>query len=127
MAEPPSLGAVQVTLACPTPPVAVPMVGAPGATGCGVTGADAALVLSPPGPCATTLKVTGTPLVSPVTVAEVSTDAALTDATKAAPENASTVNPLTVPPPAPAEKVTRAAPLSGVTPVMLAAAGGASG
>ena len=45
MAEPPSLaGAVQVTVACASPAVAVPMVGAPGAvvTAVGVTELDAA-------------------------------------------------------------------------------------
>ena len=61
-------GAVNVTLACALPPVAVPMVGASGMVA-GVTlfdAADAALV--PTALFAVTVQVTGVPLVRPVTV-----------------------------------------------------------
>ena len=69
IALPPLLaGAVKVTDACALPPVAVPIVGAPG-TVAGVTlldAADAAPV--PTALVAVTVKVYAVPLVSPVTV-----------------------------------------------------------
>ena len=75
--DPPSLnGAVNVTETVVLPAVAVPMVGASG-TVAGVTLFDAADgSLSPTAFVATTVQVTGTPLVRPVTVmGEVAPDA----------------------------------------------------
>ena len=72
MAAPPfEAGAVQLTVACASPAVAMTLVGAPG-TVAGVTAADGADA----GPVPTTLaavtvKVYAVPLVSPVTVAVV--------------------------------------------------------
>jgi hypothetical protein len=59
IAEPPSLaGAVYVTVACAFPPVAVPIVGAPGTVGDGVTELEAELaVLVPIAFVAVTIKV----------------------------------------------------------------------
>ena len=67
--EPPlEAGGVNVTVACPTPAVAVPIVGGPG-TAAGVTlfeGADAGPV--PTAFAAVTVKVYGVPLVRPLTM-----------------------------------------------------------
>ena len=61
-------GGVNVTDACALPPVAVPIVGVPG-TVAGVTLFDAAdAALLPTALVATTVHVTGVPLVRPVTV-----------------------------------------------------------
>ena len=61
-------GAVKLTVACPLPAVAVPIVGAPG-TVLGVTGLDAAEAgLLPAAFVATTVKVYAVPFVRPVTV-----------------------------------------------------------
>ncbi|HET7549055.1 MAG TPA: hypothetical protein VFJ86_14890 [Usitatibacter sp.] len=72
IAEPPLLaGAVKVTAACALPPVAVPMVGAPGSVA-GVTlleAADGALV--PTALVAVTVNVYAVPLVRPLTVIDV--------------------------------------------------------
>jgi hypothetical protein len=58
IAEPPSLGAVKLTVALPLLPVAEILVGTPGAIGNGVTGADAVeLVPGPTALVATTVKV----------------------------------------------------------------------
>jgi hypothetical protein len=69
IAEPPLLaGAVNVTLACALPAVAVPIVGAPG-TVAGVTLFDAAEgALPPTALLAVTVKVYAVPLARPVTV-----------------------------------------------------------
>jgi hypothetical protein len=58
IAEPPSLGAVKLTVALPLLPVAEILVGTPGAIGNGVTGADAVeLVPVPMALVAVTVKV----------------------------------------------------------------------
>ena len=69
MAEPPfDAGAVKATLACALPPVAVPMVGAPGTVD-GVTLFDAADAAPWPfALVARTVNVYAVPLVRPVTV-----------------------------------------------------------
>src|SRR4051794_12982713 len=129
MAAPPSLaGGVQVTLAPPTAAVAVPIVGAPGAVfagACGVTAADGLLTELPPMPLAVTLNVTGTPLVRPLTVVELSVEGTPTVFTKVVPANAWTVNELTE---APAGSVheTKAPPFSASALTPVGAAGGVS-
>ena len=72
MAEPPLLaGALNVTVACALPAVAVPIVGAPG-TVAGVTLLEAADAAPVPTPLvAVTVKVYAVPLVKPVTVIDV--------------------------------------------------------
>src|SRR3954453_19490343 len=130
MAAPPSLaGGVQVTLAPPTAAVAVPIVGAPGAVlagACGVTAADGLLTELPPMPLAVTLNVTGTPLVRPLTVVELSVEGTPTVFTKVVPANAWTVNELTE---APAGSVheTKAPPFSASALTPVGAAGALSG
>ena len=60
---------MKVTVACAVPAVAVPIVGAPGKVGPGVTGFDAADAIPVPiALVAFTMHVTAVPLVSPVTV-----------------------------------------------------------
>ena len=69
IAEPPSFGAVKLTVALPLLPLAEILVGAPGAVVAGVTADDALEAV--PGPIALvalTVKVYAVPLVSPVTV-----------------------------------------------------------
>jgi hypothetical protein len=73
-------GAVHETLACDVPPVAVTLVGAPG-TVAGVTALDGADAGPAPAAfAATTVNVYVVPLVSPVTVAEVTDPATVDDA-----------------------------------------------
>jgi hypothetical protein len=96
IAPPPvAAGAVQVTVTCPLPAVAVTPVGAPGGAD-GVTAVDAADAGPVPVElAAVTVNVYEVPLASPVTVAEVAVAAALT----AAPLDAVTVYPVIADPP----------------------------
>ena len=69
IAEPPSFGAVKLTVALPLLPLAEIPVGAPGAVVAGVTADDALeAVPRPIALVALTVKVYAVPLVSPVTV-----------------------------------------------------------
>src|SRR3954447_9471241 len=130
MAAPPLLaGAVQVMLPAFTAAAAVPVVGAPGAVfagACGVTGAEALLVALPETPLAVTLKVTGTPLVRPLTIVELAVPGTVVDATWVVPANAATVNEVIPVAPAGSDHVTRALALNAVAVTLVGAAGAPS-
>ena len=127
MAEPPlEAGAVNVTVACALPPVAVPMVGAPG-TVAGVTLLEAADAgPAPTAFVAVTVNVYAVPLARPVTVMEV--QGAVQEAVMPPGEDVAVKLVMAVPPlDAGAVNVTVACVLPAVAVPMVGAPGGPSG